>query len=206
MFYREEEPAFDDSFILKEVFLENAYLFNPKWVKGGVVIDIGANIGSFSIIAASSARKVFAYEPEPHNFSLLKKNIALNELENKITAFNLAIGKPGETRINNASGHSQINQVAGDIVKVIGLDQVFTNNSIKNCRLLKLDCEGAEYEAIDNTSDGSLTKIDRILGEFHSWIFEAEPEKHRQLINRLKKFFKLSYWGYKKSNFMGVKK
>ena len=64
-----------------------------KYRKGDVVIDLGAGIGDFSILAASAVGengKVLAIEPSSRNFSLLKKNLLKNSIKNVI-AYNYAV-------------------------------------------------------------------------------------------------------------------
>lgn len=58
-----------------------------------VCLDIGANIGLYSIIFASFGKKVFAFEPVPHNLRSLKTNILLNNFENLVTIIPYAVGK-----------------------------------------------------------------------------------------------------------------
>lgn len=60
-------------------------LFKKIVKEGDVVIDLGANIGYFALLAAKlvgPTGKVFAFEPEPQNFSYLKKNVELNNYTN----------------------------------------------------------------------------------------------------------------------------
>lgn len=66
--------------------------------KGDTVIDVGANVGFFTLIFARAAGregKIFAFEPEPHNLSLLKKNIEANNYKN-ITIVDKAVGEKSE--------------------------------------------------------------------------------------------------------------
>jgi FkbM family methyltransferase len=58
---------------------------------GGVFIDVGANIGGYTIRAAKTAR-VYALEPHPCNFHLLKLNVKLNQKQNNVRAFQIAAG------------------------------------------------------------------------------------------------------------------
>jgi FkbM family methyltransferase len=66
-----------------------------KWIDGmnpgETFFDIGANIGIYSLYAASRGLRVYAIEPEAQNFALLNRNIALNHLDDLTTALNLAV-------------------------------------------------------------------------------------------------------------------
>ena len=60
---------------------------------GAVFVDVGANIGYFTVLAATTAGKVFAFEPDPENFRLLEANLALNALQRKVTAVPAALAE-----------------------------------------------------------------------------------------------------------------
>jgi len=60
--------------------------------EGAVLVDIGANVGMYTIYAGVTRRaRVFAFEPESQNFALLNRNIALNRLGEQVTAYPLAL-------------------------------------------------------------------------------------------------------------------
>ena len=60
-------------------------------VKGDVLFDIGANIGTYSLYAASKGVKVFAFEPESGSYAILNNNIKINSYSNYIKALNIAL-------------------------------------------------------------------------------------------------------------------
>ena len=201
LFIREEQPAFDDLHVVNEVITENCYKLTPEQVKDKVVVDIGANIGSFSLLAWKwRAKQVIAFEPEPHNFDILKMNIVLNNAD--IEIHNKAVGIKGWTKIDNSSGHSQTGRDIGVDVEVVSLNDL----DIDKIDLLKCDAEGGEYEIIETINNETLNKIQRIVGEFHSWRWEKDPKRHKNLVKRLEQFFELSYYGFKNSNFIGIKR
>ena len=201
LFIREEQPHYDDKHVVNEVIVENCYRLTPKDVKDKVIVDIGANIGDFSLMVWKwGAKRIIAYEPEPHNLELLKMNVALNNANIEIKP--VAVGKKGYSLMDDGSGHSQIGRKFGNKVRVESINDL----KIDHIDLLKMDCEGGEYDMIEDAKEETLKKIDKIIGEFHSWRWEKEPERHQKLIEKLEKFFKLSYWGFKNSTFRGIKK
>lgn len=125
--------------------------------KGSVVVDVGANIGYYTLLFARSAGeegKVFSFEPSPDNFALLKKNVETNGYRN-VEMVNRAISdKPGTTRLyinkESAGGHRVYQSESGeDYVEVesIRLEDYFKDFD-RDVDVIKLDIEGWEYYAI----------------------------------------------------------
>lgn len=125
-----------------------------KIVKRGMnVVDIGANIGYYTLLAAEftgDQGKVFAFEPEPENYSLLLKNIHINGYRN-IIALQKAVSNKTEKKkliISNKDfgGHSFWNPDKAResiMVNVISLDDFFKKQRIP-IDIIKMDIEGAE--------------------------------------------------------------
>lgn len=138
---------------------DDEYRFPKK--RMGTVIDIGAHIGIFTCLAASYADKVISLEPCPDNFSLLKKNVKLNGLENVIS-LNMALSeKNGKEKLYFGSGtgdHSLFIKKGRAIeVKTCSLNYLFERYKIDRVSFLKIDCEGCEYQALK-----SFEMFDRI--------------------------------------------
>jgi FkbM family methyltransferase len=175
-----------DYSIVNDIFLKREYEKCFEVEKGDIVIDIGAHIGAFSILAGSRGAYVYSFEPEKECYKLLRENIKLNSLNNKIKCFNLAVDS--ERGIDylflhrNLVGHSLFNKlIANSIVgkqkiKKITLEDVFISNKISVCNFLKLDCEGAEYDIL-SSSTKILNKIEKIAMEYHK-VEELEAIKY----------------------------
>jgi len=164
-----------DFSIINEVFIVKEYSRLIKFIqKDSVVIDIGAQIGVFSIYAGKLASEgnVFCYEPFDENFEILEKNISLNGLDN-VKVFNLGVAGVGGKRDlvisdENTGGHGFYESEGEKIkVDVISLKDVFEKNKIEKCDFLKMDCEGAEYEILMKTPQKYLDKIKSITMEYH---------------------------------------
>ena len=161
--------------------------------EGDIVIDIGANIGIFSIYASLKAPKgkVYAYEPFKVHYKRLLDNLKANNLKN-VSAFNLAVcKKKGKRNLfihKNCSGmHSLVfkeDSKGKAIVDCITLKDIFEKNNIKKCDFLKIDCEGAEYEILYNAPKNILKKINKISLEFDN------IDTYQQNCFQLKKFLK----------------
>ncbi|MFH1663376.1 MAG: FkbM family methyltransferase [archaeon] len=167
-----------DLVVLIECLSSKAYTIYKKIKQEDIIIDIGANIGAFSVYAGSIARKgkIYCFEPEKENFTLLKENIKLNGLSNS-KAFNLAVG--GKEKIDkiflseSSSEHSVClpAKATGKVVavKFVSLEKIFNDNNLSYCDFMKIDCEGGEYDILFSCPKKILEKIKYIALEFHDF-------------------------------------
>lgn len=163
-------PDSNDCAIIDDIYGLNCYLNHPRLEisERDVVIDIGAHIGGFSILAAKKGAFVHSYEPDPDNYELLKINIALNKLENLITPKNYAVmDYNGISKLyrcpTNFGGHSLFYNKA----RVLEIDVnvlKFEDEKIPTIDFLKLDCEGGEEPIILNSNLGNVRQI---VMEYH---------------------------------------
>jgi FkbM family methyltransferase len=142
---------------------------------GDVVIDIGAHIGLFASYIGLRFPDILihAFEPFPDNFELLRQNLALNHVKN-VRAHNLALSADGrflEMAIspnNSGSATCQARMLTirrTDMIPSTTLDEVFDALKLDHCKLLKIDCEGSEYEILLSTR--VLAQVEYLSGEFH---------------------------------------
>jgi FkbM family methyltransferase len=170
--------SFSHSAIIRE-FLTDAYgLRSIDFRPGDVVIDIGAHVGLESVYLGKRYPhlRIFAFEPIPVNFASLQANLAANDVTN-VRAFPIAVtgdGRDVEIWVNlrensGGGGHDRpAEHFRGRTpfrVPSVTLDQIFRDHEIDRCRLLKIDCEGAEHEIL--RSSASLSRVDYLSGEFH---------------------------------------
>lgn len=141
---------------------------------GWTVIDIGANIGIFSLYAARAGATVIAYEPMPENYRRLTDNVGRNSLGGPIKSMHQGVAGCTEKRILHVSGtgtgHSLVidaDASSGVEIDCVSLADVLTSNRIVRCDLLKMDCEGAELEILESASHEVLAAIERIRMEWH---------------------------------------
>ncbi len=141
-------------------------------LKNKIVIDIGACTGDTPIyFAVSGAKKVIAFEPYPKNFEMLKKNIVENNLE-KIITIKLAGCSSTYSEIVidpnfESSMRSSLKEFeTGVKIPLIPLEDIINKENLTD-GILKLDCEGCEYEVILNTTKELLQKFSHIQIEYH---------------------------------------
>ncbi|MBL0337298.1 MAG: FkbM family methyltransferase [Chitinophagaceae bacterium] len=117
--------------------------------------------------------KVYSFEPFPSNADYFEKNMKKSNAGN-IVFFRGAVAGRTEKRKLNVSDSwikhelNENNDVGGYnvVVESISLDDIFSRIDI--CDLLKIDCEGSEYEIFYSAKPDTLKKINRIVGEFHN--------------------------------------
>jgi FkbM family methyltransferase len=155
-----------------------------------LIIDVGAHIGLFTLYASQNCKNglVYAFEPMPDNFTMLESNVMINNLQN-IQLDNSAVSESSANMIlyknKDESGHSKFIQSENPIsVPSKSLNDLFDKNNIKVCNLLKLDCEGAEYEIIDSLDVKNFKLIEKIIIEYH--MADTHPELLENLKNKLK--------------------
>ena len=160
-----------------------------------LIIDIGANIGWYSLTLSSQNKPlIIAFEPDTINFNTLQENILLNGKDN-VKAFNKAISdKEGVLTLYlyknyNPGRHSfikQANSVGTAEVSIVPLDaflekEGYGDGSIK---LIKIDIEGYEYTALKAAAH-TLDRGQHILTEFSPYMMRDIGQEPMDYINLL---------------------
>ena len=159
---------------------------------GMVVIDAGAHVGYFTLLAARQVGphgKVYAFEPNPANYRLLRQNIEFNGYDN-IVATQKAVSKSGgvaqlvlSSRDNGT--HSLYSQGLPNAEKIsvdmISLDEFLADEGWPKVDLVKMDVEGAELDVLEGM--GRLLQMSpdlRLVMEFNPALLHnasVEPSK-----------------------------
>ena len=127
-------------------------LFCSLLKNGMTVIDVGAFIGYYTLLAAKrvgNSGRVLAFEPSPTAFSLLLKNIKINNWNN-IKAFNYAVSDKNGKKIFDLSRLSFAHTKSSNtvVVNTVSIDSFLHSLSIDDVDLVKIDVEGAELEVL----------------------------------------------------------
>lgn len=133
-----------------------------------IVVDIGANYGFFSLYAKRfNPKKIISFEPSLGVFELLNENVSDVELHQKAVSGNSGILNFSE--IKNSTASSRItNDEQGYMVDVIGINQLHNYLNLEKIDYLKIDCEGSEKEIFQEITKETLSKINKIVVEYHS--------------------------------------
>jgi FkbM family methyltransferase len=171
----------EELLILEEVFINGTY--NVEINHPFIFIDIGMNVGITSLYFAKkpTCKKVVAFEPFQPTLTFAIKNFAINDIAQKIQVNEVGLGYPPRMLTISYSEESKgsvgIHGVASYIEKKkdireeqLPIIDVFEAlNEIKDEKIvLKIDCEGSEYEILDRLNDtGLLDRFDVIMIEWH---------------------------------------
>lgn len=175
-----------DAAVMCEIFFHGIYDVSQIAKKQNLtVIDVGAHIGGFSVFLHqhASVKKIVCVEPIPANVALLKKNISLNSLGPVSVIYAGALWiTNGTLRLHHNDNTANSGILSkGKIIKVpcMTLHALLKKNNLRSLDVLKLDCEGAEFEILQQAQN-ILPKICWILMEYH-----PSPERTYQDILRL---------------------
>ena len=178
------------------------YVIDRQVSLGDVVLDIGANIGYYTIMLArrvGPSGKVYAMEPEPRNFGLLQENIRLNQAEGIVETFQMgasdarAMGRLHVSQRSNLhsflpSAGNSTNGSGGDtVVEVPVTDLSSFLQGKRPVDLFRMDIEGYEVEAICGLEraikDGSF--CGKILFECHFPRYDDKTHSMREPLRML---------------------
>jgi len=174
---------------VSEIFDKEDYKFFN--VKDKIILDIGAFVGDSAIyFILKGAKKVYAIEPHPDAYNEMLENIKLNNMEDKIIPINMGINYEKDYVVINTkdtthtafsffnSNNNGIKVPAGklrDIIEKYNID----------AQVLKMDCEGCEYDIILKDYD-NIKEFEEIGFEYHAYNTKIPVSK---LLEKLSKDF-----------------
>jgi FkbM family methyltransferase len=175
-----DELVLRDSFS-HDIFYSGVPEYHPA--ENDVIIDIGAHIGTFSLLSSSRARlgRVYAVEASQDTFNLLRINVALNHITN-ISVHHVAIAeKEGQVTLYHDRGnwgHSIVKPLSAfsETVESTTLTRFMEKNGIRHCHFMKFNCEGAEFPIVLGTSQETLSRIGITLILYHCDLWGKNTE------------------------------
>jgi FkbM family methyltransferase len=183
-----------DARIIKEIFFDRPYVRHVALPENPVVIDIGGYIGDFTLYAAKylNARKVIVYEPTKENFELLSRNIGNNSFNGEVIAVNKAVGIDSVIRLNvEVCDNEEIHvssywyqKAEQRVIPCVTLPELMEIHGLESVDLLKVDCEGGEYDIFPALNEATLGKIRNIVFEYHQ--VDGFEKKLRRVLEHLK--------------------
>lgn len=159
-----------DVWSVKETWLDRFYErcdfpVEPGWT----VVDIGAGIGEFTLLAACAGARVVAFEPSPTSFSLLRVNLDANGAGHVMAVQAAITDKTGAARIDIDGNPLTARAGAGSGIEVraLSLQDALAEAGVAHIDMLKIDCEGGEYAILGPASPDLFAGVKRIVMEAH---------------------------------------
>ena len=202
MWYRSDDKFIGQRIALKKYEEYESELILRNINKNSVAVDVGANIGYYTLLLAKICKKVYAFEPDKMCFEILLKNIKENNLDN-VVAINKAVSdEAGEVDFvvdeENLGNHKIVTSNMKQVTRIntIKLD----DEIMEKIDLIKIDTQGWEPKVILGAK--------RIIKKYKPIIFmEYSPQSYKEnnldskgMINFLKQIYKniftIDYWFY----------
>jgi FkbM family methyltransferase len=153
----------------------NVSYFMLGLAKGGIMLDVGANIGYYSLLTAHKYSHIYAFEPIHYNYSLLEKSIERNNLEN-ISIIKKCAGDIDGASLDlivlpfnygasrNKEKTKRMPVLDADTFEVksceqITLDSFIAEHNITSIDMIKIDVEGYEKNVLDGFKSGLASRI-----------------------------------------------
>lgn len=170
--------------------------FIPDEINNDICVDVGGNVGPFSIVHNKDFKRIIAFEPGTYAYNKYENNISKFNLDN-VELYKLAVHNVSDETLHlkkwllgkiNESGNAstiisnQWDETEFEEVLSISLEDIFKRFNLEKINFLKVDCEGGEYNFLMNKD---LSKIDYISIEIHHQL----KEKADELINYLHEHF-----------------
>ncbi|MEM7164400.1 MAG: FkbM family methyltransferase [Planctomycetota bacterium] len=193
-----------DIHVFKDVYMKDAYHLDALAAAAARgkpldrVIEIGGHIGVFATRVATLAGRVLSCEPMPPNAALFRRNVDSLHCDN-VTLLEAAVTATGESLTlfasGNTAGHSAFQELAGErsttadaqahTVDSVTLQELLARDGGGRCNLLKIDCEGGEYDILLNADEDSLARVDRVVLEYHNVPYGNYEQPHESVVERL---------------------
>jgi len=193
---------FKTKFFIRGLILSDVVMTSEAWEpyvkevfktkKSDVVIDVGAHIGTYCIpkaIEVGQEGKVIAFEPNPINIHVLKKNIFENHLEN-ISLIEKAVSEKADNVKLSLSDDPMLSMITKESnqntvdVETVPLDSLLEKFSLEKVNWLKIDAEGSEISVLKGAK--------KMISKFHPKIIVETREENEE---EMKAFLEIE--GYK---------
>lgn len=187
-----------DELIFDEVCLGNEYRLPEKFEPDDVIIDVGAHIGIFAAMCLErGAGRVVCIEPCPKNLDLLRKNLLPHLHSGRVHIHAGAVAQPwttekglyyptpvGMTAMPSTCRRPMSHDFPTVRVRAVNLNAILA--SYEKIRLLKIDCEGAEYDCLPLCTE--LSRVEQVVGETHHILVEGRwVSRHKELMEFLRR-------------------
>jgi len=168
--------------VFSDVFVKDVYRLSSLEARCRLrgqfdcIVDVGGHIGIFSTRVAGFTHRVIACEPMPENAALFRQNMessACTNVQLVECAVSSSVGPLTLFTSRNTAGHTTLRSMSdqeahSERVQATTLVSVLDDFDVKHCDLLKIDCEGGEYDMLFHADEATLRRIERIAMEYHN--------------------------------------
>jgi FkbM family methyltransferase len=174
---RHAECRLDEFFSFVEIFVLREYdVPGAAWHELRTIVDVGANVGAATLWFADRAPQatIFAVEPAAMAAESLTRNVRTNQLEARVRVVSAALaGRTGTVYLQQSGSSvfartSATASATSEPVPAICLADLLDRFELPEVDLLKLDCEGAEFEVLLSCDEDVLRRIRFMVGEYHA--------------------------------------
>lgn len=163
---------------LFEIFVNEDYKYNNEKKKDLRIIDIGANVGYFSLFISQKypIAKIYSFEPFPATYERLQENLKLNTVSN-VKTYQLAVSdKKGTAEFYSidwagcntlTKGKFDEGHFETTVVQTISFNDLFEMTGTPEFDYAKIDCEGSEYPIFLNSKDSAIKAVKNYVIEVH---------------------------------------
>ena len=175
----------EDLYILHEIWVNGCYNYHLPTGRQHIVIDIGMNVGFASLFFNRTKRPlhIFSFEPFTPTYDQAVRNIENNRVSEEITTHNFGLGTVGTFEIEYSETHrgrmgiwgtkligEQIHSTKKERIEVRSFKdsiEAIVNKYPDTPVVLKVDCEGAEYDIFTEISNDFLDRVILVMMEWH---------------------------------------
>jgi FkbM family methyltransferase len=180
--------------LLDEAFINRWYDIDARPPAHAVMLDIGANIGSVSLLfsAQSPTLRIDGYEPNPAAYQTLQRNVSANHLRSRMRTFPEAVGREAGTLLLWVDISTDLSTAYLDHspqeggrripVPVVSLDETWRRLNHDPIWLLKIDTEGAEVDILEGASRDLLGAVENAIVETHDNIVPGAFRRCREVL------------------------
>jgi FkbM family methyltransferase len=169
----------DSLVLIAEQFKDDYYRVQNRTLENKTIIDIGANIGDAAILFAKKGAIVYSFEPIKAAFNQMGKNILLNNIQDRIRIYNVALSDHDEEReieydIYGIGGFSLSNlgsdkHLIKERIIIVETLRYFSEKEILSCDIIKMDCEGSEAVLLKDSRLIDFLKPHEVMVEYHKY-------------------------------------
>ena len=176
-----------------EVFALRAYDHEWQLEQAPVILDIGANIGAWTLWVSEKrpGARGTCYEPDPAAAAYLRRNLELNGLQAQVDVRTEAVSDQTGTaslfQAHPGEGSSSLQQTSPvatfdreTTVPTVSFNEVVGRIESEEISIVKMDCEGAEYDILEHSSADAWARVKRVVLEYHP----TAPGRHDHLRQR----------------------